>query len=381
MSRTREEIKNYFNERPELKEKIEAIKLKELDGDGVSPYWRGIFIDFLIDNYKHLVGTPFADEQGEEYNAYAIANSIHMEMDREELREDCIQFWDWYLGDAVTDHLVGYKGFDKDMKCRGFQYEVGKEYEHEGLVSLCDNGFHACENPLDVLRYYSYFDSRYCIVEQWGKIETGKDKRVSSNIKIIKEISLKELLDIAAEKMQRVGKQNACVTNHPCKKIRCSQHQIALAGDSGSLIIPDNDGWCDMLGGNNAIGITGSRNTVCISGDSNRIYIFGDLNRIVVNGIVNTIYAMEGYNNEIITVGRNNIVQAKKSANITCIGDGGVARGGQDSHITIVGEEKYMPSIGREDRVWGGQGSHITLVNEKKTESFIVNDEDIKGDK
>lgn len=355
MSRTREEIKNYFNECPELKERIEAIKLKELDGDGVSPYWRGeFFIDFLTDNYYHLVGSSFADEQGEEYIAYSIANSIRMEMNRywEELREDCIQFWDWYLGDAVTDHLVGYKGFDKDMKCRGFQYEVGKEYEHEGLVSLCDNGFHACENPLDVLRYYNAFDTRYCIVEQWGKIETGKDKRVSSNIKIIKEISLKELLEIAAEKMQRVGEQNACVTNHPYKKIPCSEHRIALAGASGSIIIPDNDRWCDMLGGNNVIGITGSRNTVCVSGDCNRIYVFGDFNRIVVNGEISVIYAMEGYNNEIITVGYNNIVQAKGRANITTIGKG--------------------------CRVKGGQGSHITSVEGEKTRSFIVDDEDVK---
>lgn len=53
-----------------------------------------------------------------------------------------------------------YKGFDKDLKCRDFQYEIGKEYEEE-RAEICDTGFHACENPLDVFGYYAPADSRY----------------------------------------------------------------------------------------------------------------------------------------------------------------------------------------------------------------------------
>lgn len=60
--------------------------------------------------------------------------------------------------------LKGYKGFNKDMTCRGFQYEVGKTYETDE-AKMCESGFHACENPLDCFGYYSPATSKYCEVE------------------------------------------------------------------------------------------------------------------------------------------------------------------------------------------------------------------------
>lgn len=66
--------------------------------------------------------------------------------------------------------LLTYKGFDKDLKCRDFQYEVGKEYE-EKEAKVCSAGFHACENPLDIFNYYSPANSVFHEVEQSGKIQ------------------------------------------------------------------------------------------------------------------------------------------------------------------------------------------------------------------
>jgi len=92
-----------------------------------------------------------------------------------------------------------YKGFDKDLKCRGFQYEIGKEYTLDGDVKICNKGFHACKYPFDVLGYYSPVDNngnlhRYCTVTQSGEIQENGDKTASSHIHIETEIGLNGLI-------------------------------------------------------------------------------------------------------------------------------------------------------------------------------------------
>ena len=92
--------------------------------------------------------------------------------------------------------MTTYKGFDKYLKCRGFQFEVGKEYE-EQEAKVCERGFHACENPLDVFRYYAPSNSRYCEVDQSGTLEKHYEdsKIASTKIKINAEIDLKSIIE------------------------------------------------------------------------------------------------------------------------------------------------------------------------------------------
>ena len=98
---------------------------------------------------------------------------------------------------SKKDNIIrGFKGFDKDLKCRGFQYEIGKDYEQEGEVKCCERGFHFCENPFDVFRYYSPSDSRYCEVEGDGNADKANDdsKVATSHIHISAEIGLNGLI-------------------------------------------------------------------------------------------------------------------------------------------------------------------------------------------
>ena len=90
---------------------------------------------------------------------------------------------------------VMYKGFDKDLKCRGFQYEEGKEYIHEGTVKACQGGFHACENPFDVFEHYSPNDfHRFCAVEGSGKEDVEGNKTSFEKLKIKVELGLSGLI-------------------------------------------------------------------------------------------------------------------------------------------------------------------------------------------
>lgn len=85
-----------------------------------------------------------------------------------------------------------FKGFDKNLKCRNFQYEVGKEYIHDGNIKVCESGFHACENPMDVFEYYPPNKARYCEVTGDGKESSDEDGKKTSfeKIKINAEIGL-----------------------------------------------------------------------------------------------------------------------------------------------------------------------------------------------
>ena len=94
-----------------------------------------------------------------------------------------------------------YKGFNKDMTCRGYQYEEGKEYETNEPVICCNSGFHACEYPLDCFGYYAPCESVYHEVEQSGKIskDTSGTKVASSKIKIGAAISIAGLVKASFE--------------------------------------------------------------------------------------------------------------------------------------------------------------------------------------
>ena len=106
-----------------------------------------------------------------------------------------------YKGFAKRRNLLkAFKGFDKRLRCRGFQYEVGKEYQ-ESEAALCRKGFHACENPLDTFRYYPPTDSRYCEVEidDNGQRNSDDSKVCGKKIKIGAEIGLDGVIKAGAQ--------------------------------------------------------------------------------------------------------------------------------------------------------------------------------------
>ncbi len=133
----------------------------------------------------------------------------------------------------MEQKIKAYKAFDKDLSCRGFKYEVGKEYEETGDIKACEKGFHACSYPLDILGYYAPARSRFCEVEQSGKIDDSEsDKVCSSKIRIGAELDIRGLVKAAVSYVKERC-TNEC-NAEPGKPATAGNSGAATAGDSGA---------------------------------------------------------------------------------------------------------------------------------------------------
>ena len=133
--------------------------------------------------------------------------------------------------------IIAYKGFDKDLKCRDFQYEVGKEYEIDGEIKCCEHGFHACENPLDVWNYYDMIGSRFAKVEQSGTIgrEKNSTKVCSSHIKIKAELKLADIINLGVEWLKDITSPSKTKINNALNDNGGDYAKIGSSGDSAQI--------------------------------------------------------------------------------------------------------------------------------------------------
>ena len=147
--------------------------------------------------------------------------------------------------------MKAYKGFNKDMTCRGFQYEVGKTYETDE-ADLCNSGFHACKNPLDCFKYYSPAKSKYCAVEieDNGQRHTDDSKVVGKKIKIGAELSVAQICKIHFDYVKE-----RCI---PAKSTAAGDRESASAGEYGSASAGEYGSASAGDGGNASAGEYGS---------------------------------------------------------------------------------------------------------------------------
>ena len=138
----------------------------------------------------------------------------------------------------MEQKIKAYKAFDKDLSCRGFKYEVGKEYEETGYIKACEKGFHACPYPLDVFGYYAPAGSRFCEVEQSGKIDDSEsDKVCSSKIRIGAELDIRGLVKAAVSYVKERC-TNEC-NAEPGKPATAGNYGVATAGYRGAATAGD----------------------------------------------------------------------------------------------------------------------------------------------
>ena len=243
--------------------------------------------------------------------------------------------------------IKSYKAFDENLRCRGFQYEVGKEYDINGDIQCCKRGFHACESPMEVWDYYDMLTSRFAEVEQSGKISTEADstKICSSHIKIKAELKLADIINIGVEWLKaltapsKVKADGAELNDNGVRGAQIgSSGDYAKIGSSGDSAKIGSSGYSAKIGssGDSAkIGSSGDYAKIVSSGDSAKIGSSGcyaqigssgDYAKIVSSGCSAKIGSSGDYA-KIDSTGEDSVIM--------CAGEGSVAKAKIGSWITL----------------------------------------------
>ena len=156
--------------------------------------------------------------------------------------------------------ITSYKGFDKNMECRGFKYEVGKEYEMDGEIKCCNRGFHACKSPIEVWDYYDMLNSRFAEVEQSGKIdeEEKSTKICSSRIKIKAELKLADIINIGVEWLKDITSPSKIKEDGVLNDNGYRRKQIGSSGDSAKIGSSGDSAKIDSTGEDSVIMCAGN---------------------------------------------------------------------------------------------------------------------------
>ena len=132
----------------------------------------------------------------------------------------------------ILENMKAYKGFNSDMTCRGFKFEEGKEYEQDGEIKVCENGFHACERPLDCFDYYDPAKSVYHEVTLEGDMSKADDdtKVAAKKIKIGARLNVARLIRAQFEYV----KEHTTTEDTDPKKANAGYRGAANAGYRGA---------------------------------------------------------------------------------------------------------------------------------------------------
>ncbi|EDR2503961.1 hypothetical protein TL47_004110 [Salmonella enterica subsp. enterica] len=201
----------------------------------------------------------------------------------------------------MTKEIVTFKGFNKDLKCRDFQFEIGKTFHHDGKVEACVSGFHACECPFDVFSYYSPADSRFAETISFGitdREEDGDTKIASASITIKAELTLPQFIqrgiewiwskiDKSLEQQIMCGNRSAATNTGDCSAATNTGNRSA-ATNTGDWSAATNTG--DWSAATN----TGNRSAATNTGDWSAAEVSGSQSVAAAFGIEGKARASEG---------------------------------------------------------------------------------------
>lgn len=250
--------------------------------------------------------------------------------------------------------ITAYKGFKDDFSCLDFQYEVGKEYHITGDLKICKNGFHACEDLIDTFSYYPMRNSRFAIVKLWGNVFYGDDKMCASNIEIVKELSLKDIVERYTTSKVKFLEHKNC-TRFELNK---SENELCNKGYGNYIISTHNYKRIVSIGSYNYIVTTGGSNTIFSIGDATNINCIGSSTHLVSIGSRSKISL--DHNFTAALYGNNNKITLSYN-------HGSIISNGNDCFITIISNYAHCET--------NGENNKINVIGNSIIDSKGINDE------
>jgi len=269
--------------------------------------------------------------------------------------------------------IIGYKGFDKNWKCRDFQYEVGKTYVHDGDAVLCGSGFHFCEAPLDVWNYYDIGgNNKFALVEADDVAKSKKEgdtKRCAKSITIKAALTIPALISAQIEwTFKQAGKGKKTKKDDAVMAASGYYSNLAASGGSSNLAA---SGYYSKLaasgdfsnlaasGGSSNLAASGYYSKLAASGDFSNLAASGDFSNLAASGESSNL-AASGYSSKLAASGDfSNLAASGGSSNLAASGKKSIAmaantkctaKAGEDGAIALAWwnneEKRYRIAVG-----------------------------------
>lgn len=302
------------------------------------------------------------------------------------------------------DKITGYKGFDKDLKCRGYQYKTGEDYKEEGEIVSRFHGFHFVNSPLRAFALYPPCDSRYCKVEGYGEIDFDGEFYAASQIHIGDEIGL---IDIAEnlEFTMFPGKAELSHSVHTSGNssitgLSSDSSYISVSADdscgvtTGKRSAVRSDGFhnvsicageksCSINTGNESIAMgTGDFSSACNLGYHSISAVTGNYS-VAVGKDDESLAASMGINSASVSTGQWSISVSQGMASASlATGDFSISLcTGMESSAKVEGKESIAIAIGFRSKAAGTLGSWLVLTEEDSDGKLLVKAVKVDGEK
>ncbi|WP_447844100.1 hypothetical protein ACFZOW_17145 [Pseudomonas aeruginosa] len=272
--------------------------------------------------------------------------------------------------------MTAYKGFKQDLTCRGYQFEIGGTYKHEGEVEACASGFHSCEYPLDVFGYYAPGESRFAIVKASGQLSRHDDdsKIASATLVVEAEISMPTMISRAIDWiMSKVDKSveqtvvGGTASNTGDYSAASNTGDYSAASNTGNRSAASNTGdysAASNTGNRSAASNTGNYSAASNTGDYSAASNTGNYSAASNTGNYSAASNTGDYSAASNTGNRSAASNTGDYSAASNTGNYSAASNtGNRSAAEVSGKESVAASLGIEGRARASAGSAIVLCH------------------